>query len=75
MLKNYPPLELTPLHLQQTITDHVAAAKMAMDCGFDGVEIHCGNGYLVDQFLNSNVNKRKDGYGEVQRRGEFLRWN
>ena len=63
MLKDYPPLELTPSHLQQTISDHVAAAKMAMDCGFDGVEIHGGNGYLVDQFLNSNVNKRTDAYG------------
>jgi 2,4-dienoyl-CoA reductase-like NADH-dependent reductase (Old Yellow Enzyme family) len=34
-----------------------------MDSGFDGVEIHGGNGYLVDQFLNSNVNQRADDYG------------
>lgn len=36
---------------------------MAVDSGFDGVEIHGGNGYLVDQFLSSNVNQRNDDYG------------
>ena len=32
-------------------------------CGFDGVEVHCGNGYLVEQFLSTNINKRTDEYG------------
>ena len=36
---------------------------MAFESGFDGVEVHGGNGYLVEQFLSSNVNKRTDGYG------------
>jgi 2,4-dienoyl-CoA reductase-like NADH-dependent reductase (Old Yellow Enzyme family) len=72
MLKDYPPIELTIPHIQKTIADHVAAAKMAMECGFDGVEIHGGNGYLVDQFLNSNVNTRTDDYGgSPEKRGKF----
>ena len=37
--------------------------QLAIDAGFDGVEIHMGHGYLVDQFLDSNVNDRKDIYG------------
>ena len=72
MLKDYPPIALTIPHLKQTIGDHVAAAKMAIECGFDGVEIHGGNGYLVDQFINSNVNRRTDEYGgSSEKRGAF----
>jgi N-ethylmaleimide reductase len=39
------------------------AAKNAMTAGFDGVEVHGGNGYLVDQFLRSSTNQRSDAYG------------
>jgi len=39
------------------------SASLAMDAGFDGVEIHMGHGYLVDQFLDGNVNDRNDDYG------------
>lgn len=43
-----------------------------MEAGFDGVEIHGANGYLVDQFINSNSNKRDDKYGgNVENRGRF----
>jgi 2,4-dienoyl-CoA reductase-like NADH-dependent reductase (Old Yellow Enzyme family) len=63
MYKDFPPIELTPSHIAQTIADYVSAAKMAIESGFDGIEIHGGNGYLVDQFLNSNVNIRTDSYG------------
>jgi 2,4-dienoyl-CoA reductase-like NADH-dependent reductase (Old Yellow Enzyme family) len=62
-LKDYPPIELSLDHLQATIADYVRAAEMAMEAGFDGVEIHGGNGYLVEQFLSSNVNVRIDDYG------------
>lgn len=62
-LKDYPPIELSVSHVKRTITDYVAAAKMAMEAGFDGVEIHGGNGYLVEQFLSSNANVRTDDYG------------
>lgn len=60
---DYPPIELTVEHIAKTIGDYVAAAKMARSIGFDGVEVHGGNGYLVEQFLSSNINKRTDDYG------------
>lgn len=58
-----PPIELTVEHIKKTIQDYVRTAKWAMECGFDGVELHGGNGYLPEQFLASNVNKRTDAYG------------
>jgi 2,4-dienoyl-CoA reductase-like NADH-dependent reductase (Old Yellow Enzyme family) len=58
-----PPIELTVEHIKKTIQDYVRTAKWAMECGFDGVEVHGGNGYLPEQFLASNVNKRTDAYG------------
>jgi 2,4-dienoyl-CoA reductase-like NADH-dependent reductase (Old Yellow Enzyme family) len=60
---NYPPIEMSVDHIKQTITDYCRAAKTAMEIGFDGVEIHGGNGYLPEQFLSSNINKRTDSYG------------
>ncbi|KKZ67228.1 hypothetical protein EMCG_07078 [[Emmonsia] crescens] len=59
----HPPIELTHDHIKRTIQDYCSAAKAAVDIGFDGVEIHCGNGYLPEQFLSSNINKRTDEYG------------
>lgn len=58
-----PPIELTVAHIKKTIQDYVRTARWAMECGFDGVEVHGGNGYLPEQFLASNVNKRTDAYG------------
>ena len=62
-IADFPPIELTQEHINKTIGDYCRAAKMAMDVGFDGVEIHGANGYLVEQFLSSNANKRTDKYG------------
>ena len=45
------------------VGDYKAAAKRAKDAGFDGVEIHSANGYLLDQFLQSKTNQREDRYG------------
>jgi N-ethylmaleimide reductase len=45
------------------ITSYVAGAKNAITAGFDGVELHGANGYLIEQFLNPNVNDRTDQYG------------
>ncbi|KAL4977182.1 hypothetical protein BDW66DRAFT_159038 [Aspergillus desertorum] len=59
----HPPIELTVDHIRRTIGDYCAAAKAAMEAGFDGVEVHGGNGYLPEQFLSSNINKRTDEYG------------
>ncbi len=47
----------------QAIAEFVTAAKNAVAAGLDGVELHGANGYLIEQFLNANVNKRNDEYG------------
>jgi N-ethylmaleimide reductase len=47
-----------------TVTEEYAsAARLAIAAGFDGIELHAANGYLLEQFLNANVNQRSDGYG------------
>lgn len=63
LYRDYPPEELSEQGIKDTIEEYVAAAKMALDAGFDGVEVHGGNGYLLEQFLNDNINKRVDDYG------------
>ncbi|MBO6815996.1 MAG: alkene reductase [Rhizobiaceae bacterium] len=60
--------------IRQTIEDYAHAARMAKKAGFDGVELHGANGYLVDQFLQDGVNDREDEYGgSVDNRTRFLR--
>lgn len=49
--------------IQQIIGDYKHAAKCAERAGFDGIELHAANGYLIDQFLRDSVNKRTDEYG------------
>ncbi|CAI6096703.1 unnamed protein product [Clonostachys chloroleuca] len=71
-LSENPPIELTVEHIQRTIKDYCNAAQRAMDAGFDGVEVHGANGYLPEQFLSTNVNKRTDDYGgTVEKRCRF----
>lgn len=56
------------------VEDYRKAAKRARDCGFDGVEIHSANGYLLDTFLQSKTNHRTDRYGgSVEKRFQLLR--
>jgi N-ethylmaleimide reductase len=57
------PVAMTETDIATAIEEHAAAAKLAIKAGFDGVELHGANGYLMEQFLNANVNKRTDGYG------------
>lgn len=57
------PRELTHTDIQQIIADYRQAAVNAMEAGFDGVEVHGGNGYLIDQFLRRTSNQRTDEYG------------
>lgn len=57
------PVALTKEGIQQTIADFVTAAKCAKEAGFDGIEVHSANGYLLDQFLQDGTNKREDEYG------------
>jgi N-ethylmaleimide reductase len=57
------PRELTVGEIKQIIKDYGQAAKNAIKAGFDGVELHAANGYLPNQFLADNANKRVDAYG------------
>ncbi|KIW10861.1 hypothetical protein PV08_10160 [Exophiala spinifera] len=67
------PHELTPEEIRGVVADYAAAARNAVErAGFDGVEIHGANGYLVDQFLQDGVNTRTDAYGgSVENRSRF----
>ncbi|KAM3077338.1 hypothetical protein ACMFMG_006688 [Clarireedia jacksonii] len=57
------PEELTEAEVEEYITLFTQAAKNAIEAGFDGVEIHGANGYLLDQFLQDVSNKRTDAWG------------
>ncbi len=57
------PQAMTEADIATAIAEYVSAAKLAIEAGFDGIELHAANGYLLEQFLNANVNKRTDGYG------------
>ena len=72
-LQNYPvPKEMTLEDIRQAQREFVQAAKNAITAGFDGVEIHGANGYLVDQFINTASNKRTDEYGgSIENRSRF----
>ncbi|KIW96765.1 uncharacterized protein Z519_02156 [Cladophialophora bantiana CBS 173.52] len=67
-----PPRPMTVEEIRETIEEFAAAAKRAIEAGFDGVEIHGANGYLLDQFLHDNVNVRTDSYGgSIENRAKF----
>ena len=57
------PRPLSPAEIAQTIQDYKQAAIRAKEAGFDGIEIHSANGYLLNQFLESKTNQRNDNYG------------
>lgn len=66
------PLETNEIPL--IVEDYRQAAKRAKEAGFDGVEIHAANGYLIDQFLQSKTNHRTDQYGgSIENRYRFLK--
>ncbi len=58
-----PPHAMTEADIEAAIAGYAQAARNAIAAGFDGVEIHGANGYLVDQFLNTASNDRTDGWG------------
>src|ERR1035437_5698421 len=66
MLQDYPvPKEMTEENIVNTKLEFINAAKNAMKAGFDGVELHGANGYLLEQFLSPLSNIRKDNYGGI----------
>lgn len=66
------PHALTEAEVLATIEDFAVSARNAIEAGFDGVEIHGANGYLVHQFLATNANQRTDGWGgSVEGRTRF----
>jgi len=54
------PRAMTAADLAHVVTEYATSAKLAIDAGFDGVELHGANGYLIEQFLNPLVNQRTD---------------
>jgi N-ethylmaleimide reductase len=72
--KDHPvPRALTEAEIEATIADYAAAARNAVEAGFDGVELHAANGYLPSQFLAANVNRRTDGWGgSIPNRARFV---
>jgi N-ethylmaleimide reductase len=67
------PRALDAAELPGIVRDYRHAAANAIAAGFDGVEVHAANGYLIDQFLRSSSNHRTDAYGgSVENRARFL---
>lgn len=66
------PRAMSAADISQTIEEYVQSARLAVEAGFDGVELHAANGYLIEQFLNANVNNRSDAYGgSIEGRNRF----
>ncbi|MFE3739476.1 alkene reductase [Streptomyces sp. NPDC059096] len=57
------PHELTEAEIAETVADFATAARNAVEAGFDGVELHGANGYLIHQFLAPGSNRRDDAWG------------
>jgi N-ethylmaleimide reductase len=67
------PRAMTSGEIRQTVEDYRLAAEYARKAGFDGVEVHAANGYLIDQFLQDRTNQRDDEYGgSIENRLRFL---
>ncbi|MFZ2322400.1 MAG: alkene reductase [Ignavibacteriaceae bacterium] len=73
-MQPYPiPEEMTYDEIQSTINEYVGSAKLAIEAGFDGVELHGANGYLIEQFINPAANQRTDEYGgTIEKRLRFV---
>ena len=66
------PREMSEADIAHSIAEYAASAKLALLAGFDGVELHAANGYLIDQFLNVAANHRTDQWGgNVENRIRF----
>ena len=57
------PSEMTVAEIKKAVTEFIHGAELAIQAGFDGIELHTANGYLLEQFLNPETNRRTDNYG------------
>ncbi|WP_076789897.1 alkene reductase [Chlorobium sp. KB01] len=73
-LKPFPlPEAMSAQDIKDAVAEYGRAAKNAFAAGFDGVELHAANGYLIEQFIRPNANLRSDSYGgSVENRARFL---
>jgi N-ethylmaleimide reductase len=73
-MQKYPvPTAMSDVDLKNAINEYVNASKLSIDAGFDGVELHGANGYLLEQFLNPASNQRNDQYGgNSENRNRFV---
>jgi N-ethylmaleimide reductase len=73
MVNYEAPRALETSEIAGIVADYRKAAENAKEAGFDGVELHAANGYLIDQFLRDGTNQRTDQYGgSVENRARFL---
>jgi N-ethylmaleimide reductase len=73
MKSNGLPQAMTEADIESTRNEYVNAARNALKAGFDGVELHGANGYLLEQFIRPNSNQRNDGYGgPIENRARFV---
>ena len=67
------PEAMTEEDLRHALDEYVHSAKSALAAGFDGIELHAANGYLLEQFIRPNTNQRKDRYGgSIENRSRFV---
>ncbi len=73
-MKPHPvPKAMTAADIKDSIEAFVLAATNAMKAGFDGIELHAANGYLLEQFIRPNTNQRMDAYGGgIENRARFV---
>ena len=72
MQPHTPARAMTDADIAHAVAEYAQAARLAIEAGFDGIELHAANGYLIEQFLNANVNTRTDGYGgSIEGRNRF----
>jgi N-ethylmaleimide reductase len=73
LLPHPVPREMTEADIAKAIEEFVQAGRNAREAGFDGVELHAANGYLLEQFLNPRANQRQDAWGgNDQKRARFV---
>lgn len=66
------PRAMTEADIRHAVGEYATAARLAIEAGFDGVELHGANGYLIEQFLNPRVNERADAYAQgIEGRNRF----